>query len=68
MAMLPRLDAEERLDAIDTRGVAAMRKLSRHDAQRAIRMLQRAAKGGPVKAAKATPDALAAMGISVAHV
>lgn len=62
-AMLPRLQAEERLAAIDTLVIGGGR-MEQRTAGRAIRRLQAVAEGGRrARAVKATPEMLAAMGI-----
>jgi hypothetical protein len=63
--MLPRLDAEETLSAINAQGLA-YGSLPRQEARRMKDRLERAARGGRrLKAAKASPGKLAAMGIGV---
>jgi hypothetical protein len=61
--MLPRLEAEERLDAISTGAVAAG-SVKKGDAERLMRDLRRVAKGDDKPKAR-TVDDLVAMGIPV---
>jgi hypothetical protein len=63
--MMRRIEAEERLAAIDDGAIAAG-NVRRPEAMRATGELRRAAHGGArPKPAKAPPGALAAMGIAV---
>ncbi|MBB5987435.1 hypothetical protein [Sphingobium lignivorans] len=67
-AMLPRLDAEERLAAINDRSIAAG-AMEPVKARRMIRRLEQAARGGaPRRAPRATPAVLEAMGVPVREV
>lgn len=66
-AMLPRIDAEERLANIDAQALA-FGALQEEDADRILTHLQCARDGivpEPQKPAIATPEAMAAMGIGV---
>lgn len=62
--MLPRLQAEERLNAINDRAVASG-AAKKHDARQMIQRLEKAARPRRGKAAKANPATLAGMGIGV---
>jgi hypothetical protein len=62
--MLPRLEAERELADINAMS-AAFGGMRRQDRQRHVGRLVRAANGRGSRAAQATPDVLAAMGISV---
>ena len=66
-AMIPRLDAEERLNAMTDHGaVVGGGKNHGSDRARHIRALEKAAQGGQRRrAAKASPATLAGMGIGV---
>lgn len=61
--MLPRLEAERELASINAMG-AAFGGMSRGDRQRYVGRLERIAQGGG-QPARATPEALAAMGVAV---
>lgn len=64
--MIPRLQAEEALAAMDVAAMGNSASFAIKDVQRAQRDLQRIARGGEVpRAARPTPAALAAMGIEV---
>ncbi len=66
--MLPRLNAEERLGAVQDAAIAAMTRLEPGDAQGWSADTQRIANGEDVSGRRgqpATPDALAAIGIGV---
>lgn len=63
-AMLPRLEAEETLNAWGTGSLAAGR-VKPAEARRLRAQLQRAADAGQKPAAQASPQALAMMGIAV---
>lgn len=66
--MMPGLQAEERLAGIND-AAAAGGNMRTFDRQRFMRELERAARGGGKRApAKASPAALAAMGIGVSTV
>mgnify|MGYP001216092252 CR=1 FL=1 len=62
--MLPRLEAEERLAAINDGAVAAA-TVAKHDRRRMVDRLERATRAGQrVPPAKANPAVLARMGIA----
>ncbi len=64
-AMLPRLEAEERLTAIDDVAIGGGR-LEPRQMRRAIQQLERARRGGRhARAPRATPMALGGMGIGL---
>lgn len=67
MKMLPRLDAAERIGAISGQAVGSG-AMPKSEARGLMRRLEKAARGGAiVRAAKAGPHQLAAMGIVVSQ-
>lgn len=62
--MLPRLEAQRELASINAMS-AAFGGMKRMDRDRYVGRLSRAAQGGGAGAMKATPAALAAMGVNV---
>ncbi|MBZ0164564.1 MAG: hypothetical protein K8H74_17860 [Notoacmeibacter sp.] len=62
--MLPRLQAEEQLAAINAAAIGGAH-LDKADMMDAVRRLERRAAGGERRAARASPAMLAAMGIAV---
>jgi hypothetical protein len=62
--MLPRIDAEERLKAIESTALGGGH-VEKHEARKATRELVRIASGRRGRAVKATPEMLASAGIAV---